>query len=122
MPQRNNRTHSGDILLFPLDTQLAANCPTHRLSLCCWTVLIVAPKLEFINPHAAPSSPFATRILLPHHEQRRFQLVPDGVDGRAKNQVLQPPMSMRPHDDQVGVQLLGELHDRGLGSARVAHY
>src|SRR5438046_3122197 len=52
-------------------------------------------------------------------EHGKFQVVPDGVDRVAENEVFQPSVAVRPHDYEVRVNLTGVAHDLALRRGRV---
>src|ERR1700731_4287974 len=50
---------------------------------------------------------------IPNHQQGNFQTMAHGIDGGAEDNVFQAFVSMRAHDDQVGLQFLREANNRG---------
>ncbi len=48
---------------------------------------------------------------LSDYKNRNIQLVPDGVDGVAEDQILETAVSVGSHDDQIGMHFAGVVYD-----------
>src|ERR1017187_28455 len=56
-----------------------------------------------------------------HDQHGNRQIVAHRVDGIAENQVFEPSVAVRPHDDQIGLDFTGIAYDFLLGRERVGN-